>query len=56
MGDHERTLQIEDDDIGMKTKSYVKHFVETIGTLSFIEKPYFNTLLSFTPYWEILAH
>ena len=37
MGDHEGTLQIEYDDISMKTKHISTHFAGTFGTLRFDE-------------------
>ena len=52
MGDHERTLQIENDDFDdftMKTKLISTRFPGTIGTLRFDEKSFLNTLLGFTP-------
>ena len=49
MGDHEGTLQIEYDDISMKTKLILTRFGGTFGTLRFDER-YFLIL-----YW-ILHH
>ena len=40
MSDHEVTLQIEYDDISMKTKPLLKHFGGTFGTLSYDENPF----------------
>ena len=51
LGDHEGTLQIEDDDLNKKTKLLLTCFGSTFGTLRFDEKSFFNTLLRFTPYW-----
>ena len=51
-GDHDRTLQIEYDDINMKTKRILKRFGGTFGKLGFEEKSFFNTLIGFTPYWD----
>ena len=53
---HMETIQIEYDDINMKTKIILKYiggpkkFV--LGTLRFDERSFFHTLLSFTPYWD----
>ena len=52
IGDHERTLQIENDDITMKTELFLTRFGSTFGTLRFNEKSFFNALLGFTPYWD----
>ena len=52
MGDQEGTLQIEYDDISMKRKPILTRFGGTFGTLMFNEKLFFNTLLSFTPFWD----
>ena len=52
LGDHESTLQIEYDDISMKAKLILTPFGSTFGTLRFIEKSFFHTLLKFTPYWN----
>ena len=52
MGDLEKTLKIENDDIRMKTQHILSHFGSTFGTLGFHEKSFFKTLLSFTPYWS----
>ena len=48
MGDHERSIQFEYDDVSMKTKLIFKHF----GTPTFDDKSFLNTLLGFTPYWD----
>ena len=40
MGDHEGTIQIEYDDISLKTKIILTRFGLTIGTLRFDEKPF----------------
>ena len=48
----EGTLQIEYDDITMKTKLILNQFGGTIGTLGFDEKTFFDFLLGFTPYWD----
>ena len=53
---HMETIQIEYDDISMKTKIILKYigglerFV--LGTLRFDERSFFHTLLGFTPYWD----
>ena len=48
MGDQEKTLQIEYDDITMKTELFLTLF--GFGTLGFYEKLIFNTLLGYTSY------
>ena len=48
MGDHEGTLQIEYDDISVKTILISTSFVGTCGTLRFNEISFFNTLKGFT--------
>ena len=50
MGDHERTLEIKDDDISKKTKLFLTRFGSTFGTLRLDEKSFFITLLGFTPF------
>ena len=52
LGDHERTLQIEYDDINKKVKLNLTRFGSTFGTLRFDEKSFFHTFLGFTPYWD----
>ena len=52
LGDHERTLQIEYDDLNKKTKLTLTRFGGTFGTLRFDEHSFVNTLLGFTPYWD----
>ena len=53
---HTETIQIEYDDISMKTKIILKYnggrkmFV--LGTLRFDERSFLHTLLGFTPYWD----
>ena len=42
-GDHEKTLQIEYDDINMKTKPNLTRFGSTFGTIGFDEESFFNT-------------
>ena len=50
LGDHERTLQIEYDDLNKKVKLILTRFGITFGTLRFDEKSFFHTLLGFDPY------
>ena len=52
MVDLEGTLQIEYDNISMKTKPILTRFVSTFGTLRFDEISFFKTLLGFTPHWD----
>ena len=52
MGDHEKTLQIEYDDLNKKTKLILTRFGSTFGTLRFDEKSVFITFLGFTPLWD----
>ena len=55
---HSEIIQIEYDDISMKTKIILefKNNNEktkfTLGTLRFDERSFFHTLLDFTPYWD----
>ena len=51
-GDHEKTLQIESDDLDKKTKLFLTRFGSTFGTLRFDEKSLFHTFLKFEPYWD----
>ena len=51
MGDHEGTLQIEYDDIILKTKSILTRFGGTSGILRFDEKSFFSNLIGIAPYW-----
>ena len=48
MGDHERTLPIEDDDISLKTKFNISRFGGSFRTLRFDVK----TFLGCAPYWD----
>ena len=54
--DHMEIIQLEYDDISMKTKIILKYFdgrkMIVLGTLRFDEKSFFNTFLGFTPYWD----
>ena len=52
LGDHKGTLQIKYDDLNKKVKLILTRFGLTFGTLRFDEKSFFNTLLSFDPYWD----
>ena len=53
---HMETIQIEYDDISMKTKILLKYIggqkMFVLGTLRFDERSFFHTLLGFTPYWD----
>ena len=51
MGDHKGTQQIESDDFSMK-KIYIDSFWRNIWKIKVFEKPFFNTLLGFTLYWN----
>ena len=50
------SIQVEYDDISMKTKIILKYIGErkmfVLGTLRFDERSFFHTLLGFTPYWD----
>ena len=50
------TIQIEYDDISMKTKIILKYIggreMFILGTLRFDERSFFHILLGFTPYWD----
>ena len=52
MGDHKRTLQIEHNEITMKTKLLLTRFGGIFSTLRFDEKLFFKTSKDFTPYWD----
>ena len=53
---HTETMQIEYDDISMKTKIISKYIdgrkMFVLGTLRFDERSFLHTLLGFTPYWD----
>ena len=53
---HSEIIQIEYDDINMKTKLILKFVNDEVGfalgTLRFDERSFFHTLLGFTPYWD----
>ena len=53
---HMETIQIEYDDISMKTKIILKYIggrkMSVLGTLRFDERSFFHTLLGFTLYWD----
>ena len=51
MGDHEGTLENEDNDLSMKTKPILTSFGKTFGTLRFDEKT-FLTILGFAIFWD----
>ena len=51
MGDHGGTLQIEYDDISMKTKIVLTRFGGISGTLRFDGQSFLRNLLGFTPCW-----
>ena len=48
MGGHEGNLKIENDDITMKTKPNLTHFVEIFSVLRLDERSFLNTILGFT--------
>ena len=53
---HMETIQIEYDDISMKTKFILKYIggqkMFVLGTLRFDERSFVHILLGFTPYWD----
>ena len=53
---HSEIIQIEYDDISMKTKIILKFVNDEVGfalgTLRFDEKSFFHTFLGFEPYWD----
>ena len=54
---HKEAIQIEYDDISMKTKIILKFKnnekgLFALGTLKFDDRSFFHTLLGFTPYWD----
>ena len=53
---HSEILQIEYDDVSMKTKINLKYIggpkMIVLGTLRFDERSFFHTLLVFEPYWD----
>ena len=53
---HMETIQIEYDDISMKSKIIIKYIDEqemlVLGTLKFDKRSFFHTLLGFIPYWD----
>ena len=51
MSDHEGTLQIEYDDITMKTNRILTRFGGIFGPLRFDEKTFFYNLLGLSPFW-----
>ena len=52
MGDYEGTLQIEYDDLTMKTKLNLTLFSGNLGTLRFDADSFLTSLLGFTPYCD----
>ena len=52
MGDHEKTLQIEYNDISMKTIFVLTRSGGTFGTFILDKNSFFNTLLGFKPHWN----
>ena len=52
MGHHEGTLQIEYDDISMRTKLILTRFERNFVTLRLNEKAFFKILLGFPPFWD----
>ena len=54
--DHIQTIEIEYDDISMKTKIILKFIGKrdmfALGTLRFDKQSFFHTLLGFTAYWD----
>ena len=49
---HEGRLQIESDDINLKTKINLTRAGENFMSLRFDKKSFSNTLLGFEPYWD----
>ena len=53
---HQETIQLEYDDISMRTTIVLKFRSEktmfALGTLRFDKQPFFHTLLGFPPYWD----
>ena len=53
---NKESIQVEYDDICMKTKIILKYFGNrkkfVLGTLRFDQTSFFHTLLGFTPYWD----
>ena len=54
---HKEAIQLEYDDISMKTKIFLKFKnnekgLFALGTLRFDDRSFFHTLLGFTPYWD----
>ena len=53
---HSEIIEIEYDDISMKTKNILKYFGGQrkfgLGTLRFDERSFFHTLRGFEPYWD----
>ena len=54
-GGHEETIQLEYDDISMRTTIVLKFKNEekfALGTMRFDKQSFFHTLLGFSPYWD----
>ena len=51
LSDHERTIQIEYDDLDKKVKLILTRFGDTFETLRFDIKSFFHTLSGFESYW-----
>ena len=53
---HSEIIQIDNDDITVKTKTILKYIGGQkkfgLGTLRFDERSFFHTLLGFEPYWD----
>ena len=52
MGVHKGTLEIEYNDISIKTKLSLAHFGGTFGRLRVDEKSIFKSLMGFSPNWS----
>ena len=51
--DTSSSINIECDNKILKTKLFVKH---KINAMRFDEKPFFSTILGFSPYWDYKSH
>ena len=52
LGDRERALQFEHDDLNKKIKQTFTRFGSKFGTSRFDERTFFYTFLGFVPYWD----
>ena len=52
MDDHENTLQMDYDEISMKTKLIWSRFGSTFETLRFDDNSFFKILSGLTSYWD----